>query len=267
MADSKLAHSDPMQNPSPTPKRPKSQDAPRSRSERKAVSGSSKAPPEGQPRKLEFGADEEGGNRYSPRNIDPETPFPPKQVAQLVATYEGKQIEGEATKRLHEEAAADGFAALEKADAEGYAAALAKIGNPEPIQITKTNPFATASGAQQQIAPTAADELATPIPSAEQIPVPTPAKRKKSTGGDDKDNDDEMDEDGGDPNTLAQEVQLRKIHQTLRRFADRMAHSEETIEGQGRMVDQLAARHRQEEQERISRTYEILGIPEKANAT
>ena len=33
------------------------------------------------------------------------------------------------------------------------------------------------------------------------------------------------------------------------------------------MVDEVTARHRAEEQERISRTYEIMGLPEKANAT
>ena len=62
-------------------------------------------------------------------------------------------------------------------------------------------------------------------------------------------------------------MQLRKIHQTLKKFSNRIANNEDMIEGQGRMVDEVAARNRQEEQERISRTYEILGIPEKANAT
>ena len=76
-----------------------------------------------------------------------------------------------------------------------------------------------------------------------------------------------MEEDGGDPDTLAPEVQLRKIRQTLKKFSDRMAHNEDSIEGQGRMVDEVAARHRQEKQERISRKYEILGTPEKTNAT
>ena len=76
-----------------------------------------------------------------------------------------------------------------------------------------------------------------------------------------------MEEDEGDPTTLAPEVQLRKIHQTLKKFSDRMANNEESIEGRGRMIDEVAARHRQEEQERISETYEILGIPENANAT
>ena len=214
MADSKLAHTDPIQNPSPTPKRPKSQDAPRSRSGRKPAAGSSEAPPEGQPREL-F-PDQEGGNRYSPRGIHPEAPFPPKQVATLVATYEGKQIEGEAAKRFHDEAAADGFAAIEKADAAGYEAALQKVGALGPTLVTNFNPFATA-----EAAPTALDEAATPIPNAELIPVgTTPSKRKKSTGGDDKDDDDEMEEDGGDPNTLAQEVQLRKPPESLVNFSE-----------------------------------------------
>ena len=184
MADSKLAHKDQSEGASPAP-RLKSHDAPRSRSERKdksKSSGSSETAPEGQPRKLEFGTAEEGGHRYSPRNINPETPIPPKQVAQLVATYEGMQgveTDGEATQRhneeaekekaakeaaaqkeLHKEAAADGFAALEKADAAGYAAALelAKAEQLEPVQITKTNPFATPTDAQQQATPTPAAE-------------------------------------------------------------------------------------------------------------
>ena len=255
MADSKLAHKDQSEGASPAP-RPKSHDAPRSRSERKdksKSSGSSETAPEGQPRKLEFGTAEEGGHRYSPRNINPETPIPPKQVAQLVATYEGMQgveTDGEATQRhneeaekeqkaaaeaaaqkaLHKEAAADGYAALEQADAAGYAAALelAKADKLEPVQITKTSPFAAPAAAQQAATPAAAAEQ--PTPSAEQIPVPTPTKRKKSTGGDGKDDDDEMEEDEGDPNTLAPEVQLRKIHQTLKKFSDRMAHNEDSIE-------------------------------------
>ena len=137
MADSKLAHKDPTEGASPAP-RPKSNDAPRSRSERKdrsKNSGSADAAPAGNPRKLDFGNGE--GDTYSPRAIDPETQFPAKQVAQLVATYEGMQgieKDGEATQRhnkeaeeeqktaaeaaakqaLHKEAAADGYAALEK---------------------------------------------------------------------------------------------------------------------------------------------------------
>jgi len=300
MADSKLAHKDQSEGASPAP-RFRSQDAPRSRSERKdksKSSGSSDPAPEGQPRKLEFGAAEEGGHRYSPRNINPETPIPPKQVPQLVAAFEGMQgdetdeeaekrhneeaekekaqKEADARKALHEQAAADGFKALEQADAEGYAAALERVqeGQLEPIQIIKSNPFAppkdwderAAAAAQQQPTPTPVPEQPTPNPNAEQIPVPTPTKRKKSPGDDGKDDDDnEMEEDGGDPSTLAPEVQLRKIHQTLKKFSDRIGHSEDAIEGQGRMVDEVAARNRIEEQEKISRTYEILGIPEKAN--
>ena len=155
-----------------------------------------------------------------------------------------------------------------KTDAAGYTATLelAKADKPEPIQFTKSNPFATPVAAQQEATQAVAAEQ--PTLNADQIPVstPTPTKRKKSTGGDEKDDDDEMEEDGGDPTTLAPEVQLRRIHQTLKKFSDRMAHNEESIEGQGRNVDEVAAIHRQEEQERISRTYEILGFPEKANA-
>ena len=292
MADSKLAHKDPTEGASPAPRTKSNDDVPRSRSERKdrsKGSGSTDPAPAGNPRKLDFGNGE--GEKYSPRTIDPEIPYPPKQVARLVATYEGMQgveTDGEATQRhnkeadeqktatedaakqaLHKEAAADGFAAVEQADAAVYTAALelAKADEPEPIQVTKTNPFATPAAAQQEATPAVAAEQPTPNP--EQIPVttPTPTKRKKNTGGDEKDDDDEMEEDEGDPTTLAPEVQLRKIHQTLRMFSDRMANNEESIEGQGRMIDEVAARHRQEEQERISKAYEILGIPEKANAT
>ena len=271
MADSKMARRD----SSPAP-RLRNYDPPRSRSERKDTSkssGSTEAAPEGQPRRLEFGTEEEGGHRYSPRNINSETPMPHRQVAQLVATYEGEATqrhneeadkqkatrETEAQKEIHREAAADGYAALEKTDAAGYAGAMeiTKDNEIEPVQITRTNPFATL-----------AEEQTTPNPNAEQIPVPTPTKRKKNTGDDDdNDDDDEMEEDGGDPSTLAPEVQLRKIHQTLKKFSDRMARNEDSIEGQGRMVDEVAARQRQEEQERISRTYDLMGIPEKANAS
>ena len=107
MADSKLAAQDSTEGAPPAP-RPKSNDAPRSRSERKGKSkssGSADAAPAGHPRKLEFGNGE--GETYSPRTIDPETPFPAKQVAQLVATYEGMQgieTDGEATQRHNKEA-------------------------------------------------------------------------------------------------------------------------------------------------------------------
>ena len=195
----------------------------------------------------------------------------------------GSKAEGEATQKhnkeadeqqqqqkLHREAAADGYAAVEKADAAGYAAPqeLAKADELEPTQITKTNPFATPAAAPKEETPAVAAQQLTPNP--ENIPTassPTPAKRKKNTREDDKDDDDEMDEDQGDPTTLAPEVQLRKIHQTLRKFSDRMANNEDSIEGQGRMIDEVAAKQRQEELERISKTYEILGLPEKANAT
>ena len=291
MADSKLAHKDSTEGASPAPRHKSNDDAPRSRSERKdksKSSGSTDPAPAGNPRKLDFGNGE--GEHYSPRTIEPETPYPPKQVAQLVATYEGMQgieTDGEATQRhnkeaeeeqttaaeaaakqaLHQEAAADGYAAIEQADAAGYTAAIeiAKADEPEPIQVTKTNPFATPVAAQKEATPAVAAEQPTPNP--EQIPVSTtPTKRNQNTGGEEKD-DDEMEEDERDPTTLAPEVQLRKIHQTLQKFSDRMANNEESIEGQGRMIDEVAARHRQEGQERISKAYEILGIPEKANAT
>ena len=128
MADSKFAQKDPIEDASPAPRTKGYDDAPRSRSERKdrtKSSGSTEPAPAGNPRKLDFGIGE--GEKYSPRNIDPETPFPPKQVAQLVATYEGKQgieADGEDTQKhnkeadeqqkLHKEAAADGYAAVEK---------------------------------------------------------------------------------------------------------------------------------------------------------
>ena len=188
MADSKLAHKDSTEGASPAPRPKSNDDAPRSRSERKdksKSSGSADAAPAGNPRKLDFGNGE--GEKYSPRTIDPETPFPAKQVAQLVATYEGMQgieTDGEATQRhnkeaeeeqktaaeaaakqaLHKEAAADGYAALEQADAAGYTAALelAEADEPEPIQVTKTNPFATPAAAQQEATPAVAAEQPTP---------------------------------------------------------------------------------------------------------
>ena len=89
-----------------------------------------------------------------------------------------------------------------------------------------------------------------------------PTKRKKKTREDDKADDDEMEEDQGDPNTLAPEVQLIKIHQTLRKFTERVANNEDSIKGQGRMIDEVAAKQRQDELERISKTYEILGLPD-----
>ena len=107
MADYKLAIRDPIEDASPV-SRPKSRDAPRSRSERKdksKSSGSVGEEPAGHPRKLEFGDGE--GKAYSPRNIDPETPFVPKQVPQLIAVYEevqGVETDGEATQRHNKEA-------------------------------------------------------------------------------------------------------------------------------------------------------------------
>ena len=273
MADPKLAQNPLIEEASPAPRTKSNDDAPRSRSARKDTTkstGSTDPAPVGNPRKLDFGNKER--EKYSPRNIDPGTPFPhgtpfpPKQVAQLVATYEGKsdpmqgldEAEGEATQKhnkgadeqqqqqkLHREAAADGYAAVEKADAAGYAAPqeLAKPEELEPTQITKTNPFATPAATPKDETPVVAAQQLTPNP--ENIPPassPTPTKRKKNAREDDKADDDEMEEDQGDPNTLAPEVQLRKIHQTLRKFSDRMANNEDSIEGQGRMIDEVAAK-------------------------
>ena len=41
----------------------------------------------------------------------------------------------------------------------------------------------------------------------------------------------------GDPSTLAHDAQLKKIHQTLNKFSSRLIHTEEQVEGQGRMTD------------------------------
>ena len=111
MADSKLAARDPAKVlagiASPVPKH-KNNEEPRSRSERKDMSkssGSAGAEPAGRPKKLDFG--DASDKAYSPRNTDPETPFAPKQVPQLVAAYEhmqGQETDGEATQRHNKEA-------------------------------------------------------------------------------------------------------------------------------------------------------------------
>jgi hypothetical protein len=195
---------------------------------------------------------------------------------------QGFETDGEATQRHNKEAEAEKAtkqalhrAEAEKADAAGYAAALeqakadkgdsqlvSKDGEPElePIQITRSNPFATPSpqvatpaDSAPAAAPPAAGAQATDA-AAVPIPQTNPTKRKKSPasrssrGDGDEDDDDEMAEEGGDPNTLSQEVQLRKIHQTLKKFSNRIANNEDMIYGQGRMVDEVTARHRAEEQ-------------------
>ena len=109
---------------------------------------------------------------------------------------------------------------------------------------------------------------ATP-PEGEQIatPSPTPKRKKSSSPKPSRDEEDEDDEiEGGecDPNTLAHDIQLKKIHQTLKKFSSRLAHTEEQVEGQGRMTDEVSAKNRMDEQEEISRTYEIMGIPDQA---
>ena len=122
MADSKLATRDPIENASPI-SRPKGRDAPVSRSERKdksKSSGSVGEEPAGPPPKLEFGDGE--GKAYSPRNINPETQFVPKQVPQLIAVYEemqGVETDGEATQRHNKEAEEEKAAkqALHRAEA------------------------------------------------------------------------------------------------------------------------------------------------------
>ena len=69
---------------------------------------------------------------------------------------------------------------------------------------------------------------------------------------------------GGDPSTLAHDAQLKKIYQTLNKSSSRLTRTEEQVEGQGRMTDEVSAEHRMDEQEKISRTYGIMGIPDQA---
>ena len=119
-------------------------------------------------------------------------------------------------------------------------------GEPEPVVITKSNPFADPIQTP----------MATPQPaasSAEVEPTPTPhptPKRKKSPSSrsEEEDEDDEMEGRGGEPSTLAHDVQLKKIHQTLKKFSSRLTHAEEQVEGQGRMTDEVSAKHRMDQQ-------------------
>ena len=92
-------------------------------------------------------------------------------------------------------------------------------GEIEPVEITKSNTFAEAIQTP----------AATPQPAANPAEVgPTPAphpspKRKKSPSSrslrEEGEEDDEMDGGGGDPSTLAHEVQLKQVHQTPKKFS------------------------------------------------
>ena len=135
-------------------------------------------------------------------------------------------------------------------------------GKLEPVVITKSNPFADpvqTPVATLQPAATPAEVEPTPTPH------PTPKRKKSpSSRSEEEDEDDEMEGGGGDPSTLAHDVQLKKIHQTPKKFPSRSIHAEEQVEGQGRMTDEVGAKRRMDEQENISRTYEIMGIPDQA---
>ena len=254
-----------------------------------AGSSSTGAAPAGAPRKFDF---EE--KTYSPRNIGPASPHPfvTQPVHQLVAACEGamqgQETDEEATQRHNREAEAEEAARQAKIKAE-YEARLADAdkaeaaldaaleaskkqewqlmhgdGELEPVEVTKLNPFAEAA----QI-PAATPHPAANAPEAGPTPTPHPSPKRKKIpsprssreGGEDYV---EMDGEGGDPSTRVHEVQLKKIHQTLKKFSSRLIHTDEQIEGQGRMTDEVGAKRRMDEQEKISRTYGITGIPEQA---
>ena len=148
-------------------------------------------------------------------------------------------------------------------------------GELEPVEITKSNPFAvektSAAAPAKQVEAASADAPAAAANAAGAgmtlTPTPTPhpsPKRKKNPssrsprGGGEDEEDDEIAEDRGDSSTLAHEVQLRKIHQTFKKCSNRLDHKEDQIEGQGRMVDEVSAKRRTDEQEKISVTYGIM---------
>ena len=138
-------------------------------------------------------------------------------------------------------------------------------GEIEPIEITKSNPFADPA---QTPTPTPKPE-ATPSQKENRLqPQTQPPKGNKNTSPkpsrDEDDEDEDMGGGEGESSTLAHDVQLKKIHQNLKKFSSRLFHTEEQVEGQGRMTDEVSAKHRMEEQEKISRTYEIMGIPDQA---
>ena len=146
---------------------------------------------------------------------------------------------------------------------------MSEEGEFESVEITKSIPSAEASQIPA-VAPATVAKAADAVPTLTPHPSPkrkkSPSSRSSRGGGEDDgdDDDDEMDGEGGDPSTLAHEVQLRKIHQTLKKFSSRLTHNEEQIEGQGRVTDEVSAKRRMDEQEKISRTYEIMGTPDQA---
>ena len=144
---------------------------------------------------------------------------------------------------------------------------MSEEGELETVEITKSNPFAAASqipAAAPATVAKAADAGLTLTPHPSPKRKKSPSSRSSRGDGEDDGDDDEMDGEGGDPSTLAHEVQLRKIHQTLKKFSSRLTHNEEQIEGQGRVTDEVSAKRRMDEQEKISRTYETMGITDQA---